>query len=259
MKRHLRLVLLCLLLALPSPLVRLAWFPLSASASAAPGPCDRWEDGDRQYQSAGGVTTIYQCKCTLAGCTWVVVDSSASVAGGNYVGRLRVWGNGSGYDTTGTLATEATGNQPFNDPSQAATQSVNATVAKANHGTASTCGSARGCFKIYTAPRTDNGWELGSGTYDVYVTNVGYSNHTSEWNPCCPTNSVLVGHVTIGSVGMIISATDASGTAVTVSSNIAGEFQIPTTFVTNLSPQEAAVRVHEPNCVNANVAPLTVI
>jgi hypothetical protein len=190
----------------------------------------------------------------------------------NYVGQLWVWGSNTGYDTTGTKAAQVIGNQPFNDPSQAMTQSVNSTVAKTNHGsdTSNPCttSNARGCFKVYTAPRSDNGWALGSGTYDVNVINIGYSNHTTRSNPngdCMswrlPSAVIKVGTVTVGTAGKITSATDNAipPNSVNVTSNIAGEFFMPSSYVASASPQEAGVCVSSSDSVNGNQAPLTLL
>lgn len=186
----------------------------------------------------------------------------------NYVGMLWVWGRNTGYDTTGTLAVQVIGNQPFNDPSQAMTQSVNATVAKANSSTSSNKCSVTGnlpCFKIYTAPRTDNGWALGAGTYDLNVINIGYSNHTTWLNPngdCMswrlPSPVTKLGTVTIGSAGKITSLSDPAGVA-TVTNNIAGEWEMPNTYIASASPQEAGVCVSSSDSVNGNQAPLTLL
>lgn len=204
---------------------------------------------------------------TVMGVGAVVMLQAATVfACTNYVGQLWVWGNRTGYDSTGNLAAQVIGNQPFNDPSQAMTQSVNATVAQANHGIGTGCGTTQGCFKLYTAPRVDNGWALGAGTYDVNVINIGYSDHTTWLNPSgdcmswrLPNPVTKVGTVTVGSVGKITSATDASGGAVTVTNNIAGEFKFPSSYVANISPQEAGVCVSDSASVNGNQAPVTII
>lgn len=185
----------------------------------------------------------------------------------NDVGDLWVWGNSTGYDTTGTLAAQVIGNQPPNDPSEAMTQTVNSTVAKSYGGTSTSCGTSRGCFKIYTQPTQDsNAYALGAGTYDVNVVNIGYSNHTTWLNPSgdcessrVPSPVTKVGDVTIGTAGKIIAAHDASGYSLTVISGIAGEFQFPTTFVANTTPQEAGVCVSDPNAVNGNQAPITIV
>ena len=209
-------------------------------------------------------------KLALAGAT--VATAMIGLAGTvfactNYVGDFWVWGNSTGYDTTGTLAVQVIGLQPPNDPSQAMTQTVNSTVAKAKHGTDSLCTGNLGCFKIFTQPTQDsNAYALPSGTYDINTINIGYTNHTTWSNPngdCMswrlPSPVTKVGDATVNSSGKITAAHDAGGTSLTVSSNIAGEYKLPTTYVISVSPAEAGVCISDSTSTNGNQAPLTVV
>ena len=184
---------------------------------------------------------------------------------GNFVGDFWIWGNSSGYDTSGALAAQTIGLQPYNDSSEAGTQTVNSTLASALHGSSSSCGTSRGCFKVYTEPTRDaNAYALASGTYDINIINTGYTNHTTWSNPngpcggtLGPTLAIKVGSVTLDSNGKIALAWDAGGNLLSVANNIAGEFQVPTSFVTSSAPAEAGVCISD-NLANAGDAPLTI-
>lgn len=192
----------------------------------------------------------------------------------NYVGDFWVWGNNTGYDTTGALAVQVVGLQPPNDPSQAMTQTVNSTVAKANTGSSPVncqngTSNSTGCFKIFTQPTQDShAYALPAGTYDINTINIGYSNHTTWLNPSgdcmswrLPNPVTKVGDATIGSAGKITAAHDASGNVLTVSSNIAGPYAVPNTYAANVRPgsQEAGVCISDSTSTNGNQAPLTLI
>ena len=198
----------------------------------------------------------------------------------NYVGDFWVWGNSSGYDTTGTKAVQVIGLQPPNDPSQAMTQTVNSTVATALDpdvsGSNCTAGTPsvnyNGCFKIFTQPTQDsNAYALPAGTYDINTIAIGYSNHTTWLNPSgdcmswrLPSPVTKVGDATIGSgsnVGKITAAHDQSGNAVTVSSGIAGPYHVPNTsaYIASVSPQEGGVCISDSSSTNGNQAPLTLL
>lgn len=200
----------------------------------------------------------------------------------NYVGDFWVWGNSSGYDTTGTLAVQVVGLQPPNDPSQAMTQTVNSThaTAKDPDGTAPPTGYCvngtthyNGCFKIFTRPTQDsNAYALPAGAYDINAIAIGYSNHTTWLNPSgdcmswrLPSPVTKVGDATIGSgttKGLITAAHDASGNSLTVTSgNIAGEYAVPNTtaYIANTGTQEGGVCISDSSSTNGNQAPLTML
>lgn len=192
----------------------------------------------------------------------------------NFVGDFWVWGNSSGYDTTGTLAVQTIGGQPAGG-NQAMTQTVNTTVATADDpdvaGTNCTNGSTNynGCFKIFTQPTQDsNAWALNAGTYDVNINHVGYTNHTTWASPSgdCMTGEsgiTKVGDVTIGSgtsKGMITAAHDASGNALTVSTSpagIAGQFAVPNTYTATSGSAEGGVCISDSTATDGTQAPLT--
>lgn len=190
----------------------------------------------------------------------------------NFVGDFWVWGNNTGYDTTGTLAVQTIGLQPAGG-NQAMTQTVNGTTASAKDpdvaGTNCTNGSTNynGCFKIFTQPTQDmNAWALPGGTYDVNINHVGYTDHADWASPSgdCMTGETgvtKVGDVTIGSaspnVGKITAAHDASGNALTVSSNIAGQFAVPNTYSQTSGTAEGGVCISDSTATNGTQAPLT--
>lgn len=197
----------------------------------------------------------------------------------NYVGDFWVWGNHTGYDTTGMKAVQVIGLQPPNDPSQAMMQTVNSTVAVAADPDAPAPATGyctnfglhyNGCFKIFTQPTQDaNAYALPAGTYDINTINIGYWNHATWLNPIgdcmswrLPSPVTKVGTATIGSgtiAGKIYAANDASGNALPVSSNIAGPYAVPNTYVFNVGPQEGGVCISDSTSANGNQAPLTML
>lgn len=197
----------------------------------------------------------------------------------NYVGDFWVWGNSSGYDTTGTLAVQVIGLQPPNDPSQAMTQTVNTThaTAKDPDGGVTNCtnGTAHydGCFEIFTQPTQDtHAYALPAGTYDINTINTGYSDHSTWINPSGDCMSwrlgsgvTKAGDATIGSgtsAGKITAAHDANGTALTVTNNIAGEYGVPTGYTANPrnpGTTEGGVCISDSSSTNGNQAPLTML
>lgn len=191
---------------------------------------------------------------------------------GNFVGQFWTWGSRTGYDTSGALAVQTVGLQPYNAvPS--GTQDVNSTIAGAFVRGGTNCfgvgGGSAGCFKVYVAPNvgppTGNGAALASGLYDINIINIGYSNHTTWLNPsgACggssgPTPTTRVGFVTVGAAGKIVLAYDANWNPLTVSGNIAGQFAVPNTYISNLQTQEAGVCISDA-VLNGGMAPLKLV
>lgn len=196
----------------------------------------------------------------------VAATAATAFACTNYVGLMKVTGNRA---DTGTVT--VTGNQPANDPSEAMTQSVSSGIAKADRAQ-----KTAGNFSVWAGERTDNGWQLDAGTYDLNWFNggsttdgYGYTNHTTWNNPLgdCMTWNVPVaqvsklGSVVIDSAGNITNS--GAGTGNYVSYNSTTKFATfkwnVTTAKVSVSPKESAICISEANSQDGNQAPITVI
>lgn len=201
----------------------------------------------------------------FAGLAIALAGISTAHACTNFVGRMQVKGNNS---ATGTV--EVVGGEPANHWSEAMTQTVSSGIAKANKARSDT-----GNFEVWTGPRTDNGWKLDSGTYDVNFFDGGstlegysYTDHYTWNNPAgdCMTWTVnnvnfpqvkKLGTVTINSTGNI---SGGSGMHfVSYASNWAKfEWPVATAKVSS-SPKESGVCISESNSQDGNQAPITVL
>lgn len=172
------------------------------------------------------------------------------VAMENYVGLMKVYGNRSDSQTV-----TVTGHDEFDAPSEAGVQSVSPEMARADAGVSS---STR-WFKVWTGPDPATGWELATGTYEVNLVNVGYSDHFTLSNSCAtwtvPSTAVNLGtvHITDGTID------GAAGTYNLGYASNWAQFKMFTT-VANSGTQEAGVCISDQvGTHNGNQAPLQLV
>lgn len=194
----------------------------------------------------------------------VTAAAATAFACTNYVGLMSVKGNRA---DSGTVT--VTGGEPANHFSEAMTQTVSSGIAKADRAKLS-----GGNFSVWAGPRTDNGWKLDSGTYDLNWFNggsstdgYGYTDHYTWNNPLgdCMTWNVPVAQVSKLGTVTVNSSGNLSGGAGTsyVSYNATTKYVTfkwdVTTAKVSVSPKESAICISEANSQDGNQAPITVI
>ena len=182
---------------------------------------------------------------------------------GGFVGVMKVKGNRA---DTGVVT--VTGGQPANDTSGARSQTVSSGIAKADKAQLS-----GGNFSVWTGPRTDNGWKLDAGTYDLNWFNGGsttdgyaYGDHGS-WN--YPLGDCMTQNVPIPQVSKLGTVTvDSNGNLSAGAGTYYVSYNSTTQYVTfkwdvatakvSVSPKESGICISENNSQDKNMAPITV-